>query len=98
VIAAARAAISPIGPSSDPSTPLPPSSVLRIAHRLVPAAGLWCIGQVAWSPCEQVHSSGLTRAVGVPASNGASVSAATWQMSQQAAKCGRARRTRVTQQ
>ncbi|HEU5256521.1 MAG TPA: hypothetical protein VFU28_11050 [Vicinamibacterales bacterium] len=31
-------------------------SALPIRQILEPGAGRWCIGQIAWSPCAQVHS------------------------------------------
>jgi hypothetical protein len=53
---------------SEPSTAASPSFALRIRQMLEPGAGLWCIGQMAWSPCVHVHS---TSASGDAAQNSA---------------------------
>ena len=78
----------------DARTAVSPLSALRIRQIRKPGAGLWCMGQIAWSPCVHVHSSSSS-AVPAQSTMGAVANSPTWQESQMAAIGPSARRRRV---
>lgn len=86
---------SPTPFSSQLSTAMPLSFALRMRHSLASGAGLWCIGQIAWSPCEHVHSTRPASAEPDQKAIGASVNVAAWQRSHAMAIRPSARRRRV---
>ena len=50
----------PTLPRSEAKTAAALLFALWIRQFFDPGAGLWCIGQMAWSPCAHVHSSGCS--------------------------------------
>jgi hypothetical protein len=94
IIACVGTVSTPTKLKSDASTAASPVSALRIKQIFEPGAGLWCMGQIAWSPCEHVHSSSPS-AVSAQNTMGAVANIPTWQDNQMAAMGPSARRKRV---
>ncbi len=85
----------PTPPNNDASTPLPASSAaFPIRHAFDPGAGLWCMGQIAWSPCTHLHSRSCSPEPSQSAV-GATAIVATWHRSHVTASRPTARRRRA---
>jgi hypothetical protein len=79
-VASVGAGINPRPVKSDVGPTVSVSAALLITQRLESGRGLWCMGQMAWSPCVHVHSSSSS-ADPTHKTAGASVSVATWHKS-----------------
>jgi hypothetical protein len=66
------------------------SSALPIRQTLEPGADRWCIGQIAWSPCMQVHSAAVSSCAAVSSTIDGEISSAACITSQKAVRKTRA--------
>jgi len=71
------------------------STALPIRQIFVPGAGRWCIGQIACSPCVQVHASAASTCDVVSSTTDGAMSSAACISNQTEARNARARRTPI---
>src|SRR4051812_34376233 len=84
------AGTSPTVTNNELSTDVSSFAVPCSTHEVEPGAGVWCMGQSAWSPCEHRHSRACLAAG--HNTTGTKVSVAAWQHSHTAAIDPSARR------